>query len=195
MKTLKFTGLMFLSLVLCSCQDVDLIGNLIINQNLTVLKETNKSPSPYELTAGEYKATAKLRDQNSTLYLVINDNKMNPTIKFDVPMQIPTEQGEFSITPTQGGQPFGLHGIIKSNFQDSNPIHQWEICPNSNCGLNYPYCQPDGTARYQRVVFHFHTTQTHYDVKMVRADNTEAGSFHAEGEYSEKVYDFRGNCL
>lgn len=75
------------SLLLSSCNDPVVTGSLTLSQTVNMLKETNNNPVPVEITAGEYKAVAKLRDKNTTLYLAIADGKSNPTVKFDLPVR------------------------------------------------------------------------------------------------------------
>jgi hypothetical protein len=200
MKSVKFMFLMATSLLLSSCNDPVVTGSLTLSQTVNMLKETNNNPVPVEIAAGEYKAVAKLRDKNTTLYLAIADGKSNPTVKFDLPVRFPNTKGEFTVTPKEGGQPYGLHGIVKSQSQDSKSVDQWESC-SINCmpGGGYPYpptpnCNPNGMG-YQRVRFHIRTTQTQYDVDLVNPDKTPAGAFHATGEYSDKVYEYKGYCM
>ena len=201
LKPVQFILLGAAALVLSSCNDPEVTGKLVLHQAVNLFKETKNKPVAVEIASGEYNAVARLRENNKKLYLTITDSKSNPIIKFDLPGRFPDLNGEFRIPSKLSGQPYGLHGIVKSESQDSPTIAKWEPCFHScvpgggspNPGGN---CYPEnGQSGYQRVRYHMTHTQTQYDVDLENLDNSVAGAFHAAQEYSEKVYEFKGNCL
>jgi hypothetical protein len=199
MKNFRLLVLLSMSLLLSSCYDPEVKGRLVLSKTVNMFRETEKKPVPVEVAAGEYKAIARLRDQNRSLYLQIIDNHANPNIKFELPVRFPDAKGEFRVTPKECRQPYGLHGIVRSQSQDSSSVTKWETCINpcvGGGGLPFPSpgCSPSGNG-YQKVRYHIRTTQTHYDVNLEAADGTSAGVFTALSEYSEKIYEYKGICM
>ncbi len=206
MKTLKSWGALTyfaLGTILTSCYDHNVTGTLVLNQNVNLLKETQESSVPVEISAGQFPATAKLRDNNTTLYISIADGKTNPLIKFDLPSGVSMRQGEFTVTPKQGGQPFGLHGLVHSEYINSNSMESWQSC-YINCGYSpyprptppypYPGCYPGSYWGHQRVRYHILTTLTKYEVQLQNNEKTEAGKFTAQDQYDEQVIESLGFC-
>jgi hypothetical protein len=186
----KIIGLMALSLLLVSCENI--YGTFDVEKAITL----NSEDGMRVIRPGTYNATLKIRSKN--IRVEINETQYNFSIPKNV--KIPTTNGSFVLTSAQVKQPYNLFGQVETNSNYGPTYRQTEACQEQR---PYTVCTPQGCYTEMRmyygwaqVVFNIRTDvrSTFVDFRYPQ-NNDRAASFNAQDVSQTKVYQYRGQCL
>ncbi len=181
------------TLFFMGCREVSFNGNLQVDDKLTVKNTDGKLVN---LKAGEY----PLNFTASKRKVVI---KVSKNLEFELLMpqdvQIP-ENGFVKLRSAATGQPFDLFTEVKTTFQDSEPIRDFEKCQ----ALRWEtICTPNGC--YQQSIEYWGERRVVYKNRSITRDliaeflakNTSVQLAHSQAVNLEKqrIYLSEGRCI
>ncbi len=197
---MKHLLLALMVLPLTACLKLD--GNLNVKEHL-VYKKGEKVEL---LMKGDYVATAKLTKSKVALKLKGPFATKKLTLKFPEGTVLPQDQGTFSFTAEQVGQPFAVEGELSKDVARSETVTATEFCSLGNydfCdggwGMDgryrgpYSYCGSRTVRGTRQVRYHNLTTTSDFTLELVQEADVKA-TFNGTAVDVKKVYEFYGVC-
>ena len=157
----------------------------------------------FRFVPGNYTADLNIKSKTKMELEVKNvDNGDDVVIKFKIPKdeELPRENGHFSLTAEQVGQPFEIEGDIATQERDSQTRRDRERCTyrTRHCwrdGQGRRHCREETHWGWEEVEYYIHYTDQQLSVDL-QSENTRDRAAHFAGEYhaSRKIYTYRSHC-
>ncbi len=180
--------------VVLSTACVQFKGNLNVDQHLMY----KKNNSTQLLLAGDYKASAKMKEDKIVLKLDGTFEKHKMTLNFPKNSQLPTTNGDIDFSGQQINQPFAVKGHLATAITRTTEVTATERCSLNiatyDCmGSGYSYCH-GRTVWGVRKVRYYETTTTHNLFLNLIQEETEKATLNATEIKKAKIYTYTGLC-
>lgn len=194
----KFFGFLTLSLFLVSCDRIE--GTLKLDEQVSL---TNTKGVKKTISVDTYNADLKLKSKKSITLRLSNDSDEKFEFKIPGGRQIPNN-GSFSFTSKEVGQPVDLEGTVKTIVTRSDTFSTWETCQYTeyqtvcHSGPNgQPICTSVPVQRTGQEFVRYYNETIEKDVLLAIKNPGSviiAGDFVGDIAYSQKVYTSRSGC-
>lgn len=194
----KMIGLLSVALLMVACDRIE--GTLKLDEAVSL---TNTKGVKKSIAANSYTADIKLKSKKSITLRLSNDSDEKFEFKIPSGKTIPNN-GEFSFTSKEVGQPVDLAGTVKTVVTKSDTYTAFEMCQYTDyqtvCHAGpegRPICTTVPVQRTGQEFVRYYVETVEKDVlmtiKKVGAE-TPAGDFVGDIAYSQKVYTSRSGC-
>lgn len=119
----RFIGLLFLTGLLTSCE---LVGQLKVFETITLKKGSLFFVLEEDYDPGTYKV--EIEKKRRGLELTIREGFGRDRFLFKTDQDLPTENGSFTLSSSESGQPYDLKGDLETTVTESGTFSSTESC-------------------------------------------------------------------
>ena len=207
-----------IGMVLLSTSCLKLEGTLKVSESLSAIEKygfLNMKTRLIKITPGTYSAAVSIKsDKNFTLELSKDGDNISIPVKAQNDLNVP-DNGKFTISGDQIGQPFNINGTINTESESSSQSNGIESCTKERRKV---ICERDLNGRDDRrdhepshsecreitetyqgdrnVTYHFVTVTRNLELELSKDTSTAVSATFAGIEHdTTKVYDYVGICF
>ncbi|MCM2282851.1 MAG: hypothetical protein NDI61_13510 [Bdellovibrionaceae bacterium] len=196
-------SLLMMAFVLAGCEDFS--GQMNVTAPFAALAKSGRFSQPRSITipAGAYSVNVDTK-LSGDVDLSLKVNGKSETIRVQIPKdRVPKENGVFTVSAAESGQPFDLRGELETTYERSHLYRGWDSCtrtvPQQVCGYDRDgryYCRVEYVTVWgqQQVEYYLLTTSRALAIELTKAQ-TSLADIEGHNSSTHKVYTYQGYCF